>query len=206
MSIGTASHIITTRKKKAYRMLPVKSAMIPTINGPKKELDYDEIWLEETSDVLDEENTLSVIEKRPYLPKQDQQVQGRDHRRQCSPSGLLAWWQEFGIKGSRITLERAIDRPLIWSTNDTTVSLMRLTEEDSQAKHFALTGQASELELLLKDAQEAEASISRDHGSHHNQDDKDFQISPRVSSLQYGPDQRANYPGGRGQDTNKDQG
>ena len=47
--MGTALQTISTRKKKAYRMFPVVSAMRPTTRGPMNELD------------------LSVIEKSPYL-------------------------------------------------------------------------------------------------------------------------------------------
>jgi hypothetical protein len=39
MSTGTADQIMNTKKKKEYRMLPVASAMSPTMSGPKNELD-----------------------------------------------------------------------------------------------------------------------------------------------------------------------
>ncbi len=37
--IGTASQIIKTRKKNAYRIFPVRSDMMPTTRGPINELD-----------------------------------------------------------------------------------------------------------------------------------------------------------------------
>jgi hypothetical protein len=69
MSTGTADQIMNTRKKKEYRILPVASAMSPTMSGPKNELDC---FVHKRSDHKDSETikgelTLSVIEYSPNL-------------------------------------------------------------------------------------------------------------------------------------------
>lgn len=65
--MGIASQIITTRKKKAYRILPVMSAIKPTIKGPKKELDCK--TYQHRARYGEGTRTLSVIENKPYLTR-----------------------------------------------------------------------------------------------------------------------------------------
>ena len=67
-STGSAAQSINTRKRNAYRMLPVKSATRPTTRGPIKDEDCCEN-LDQTYAhfrVRTNTHTLSVIENRPY--------------------------------------------------------------------------------------------------------------------------------------------
>jgi len=100
-------------------MLPVASAMRPTTRGPIKDEDYAKFGIRALAKgkkiktrKRKRGRTLSVIENKPYLVIAKKALRNEtgqlNSESNHSPSGFFSRWDQFGVKGSGITLERPV--------------------------------------------------------------------------------------------------